>query len=128
MNNTWIGSNMLVNTSHLNEYGLPSLTRGGVRVEWVNLEEGMSGDYDESDPNDVNLLRFDVSQFDGEKWIEVPDASYCTMMPASSPHQVLKVGLKLIMDAIYDDVNLHGKAKRTCESLSWIKPQDCVSS
>jgi hypothetical protein len=112
----------------IDEDGMIMLTRGNVRVEWVNLGEGLDGDYDESNPSDVNLLRFDVSKFDGNEWTEVPDGSYCTQMPANSPHQVLKVGLRMIMDAVYDDVSNTGKAKKICESLSWIKPEDCVSA
>jgi hypothetical protein len=110
----------------INEYELPTIIRNNVRVDWVNLNEGHSGDYDPTDKYDENLLRFEVYRFDGSEWLEVPDASYCTQMPASSPHQVLKVGLKIIMDAIYDDVRNHGKAKRICESLSWIKPEDAA--
>jgi hypothetical protein len=112
---------MNIDSISINEYGLPTIIRNNVRIDWVNLGEGNSGDYDENDPNDVNLLRFDVSRFDGNEWVEVPDGSYCTQMPASSPHQTLKVGLKIIMDTIYDDVANHGKAKRLCESLSWMK-------
>jgi hypothetical protein len=119
---------MNTNTISVNEYGLPNIIRGNVRVDWVNLGEGNDGDYDPTDKYDENLLRFDVSRFDGKEWVEVPDGSYCTQMPASSPHQVLKVGLKIIMDTIYDDVSNTGKAKKICESLSWIKPEDCVSA
>ncbi len=103
---------------------LPELIRGNVKVEWVNLGEGWSGDYDEDDPDDQNLLRFDVSKRgpDGE-WEEVPDASYCTRMPADTDTHILENALLHIMDTIYDDVSNHGKAKRLCESLSWISPK-----
>jgi hypothetical protein len=37
------------------------LIRGRVRVEWVELGEGWNGYYQEDDPDDEELLRFDVS-------------------------------------------------------------------
>jgi hypothetical protein len=39
---------------------MDDLTRGDVCVSWVELGEGYNGDYDEEDPEDVELLRFDV--------------------------------------------------------------------
>lgn len=107
---------------------LPFLTRNNVKVEWVNLGEGWDGDYDESDPNDVNLLRFDVSRLEENgEWSEVPDGSYCTQIPANTSTEILKRGLDHIMNTVYDDVSHHGKAKRLCESLSWMKPSDLIS-
>lgn len=107
--------------SFKNEYYLPALIRDNVRIEWVNLGEGYDGDYDEEDPNDVNLLRFDVSVFSNGEWNEVPDGSYCTQVPATASTEVLKDLLVHFMNTIYDDVSAHGKAKRLCESLSWTK-------
>jgi hypothetical protein len=102
-----------------NEYKLPSIIRGNVRIDWVNLGEGNDGDYDPSDPDDVNLLRFDVFRFDGKEWEAIEDGSYCTLVPANTNHAVLREILSHFMDTIYDDVSPHGKAKRVCESLSW---------
>lgn len=107
--------------------GMLCIIRNNVKIEWVNLGEGYDGDYDETNPDDVNFLRFDVSRLDdNDAWVEVPDGSYCTQMPANSPHQILRTGLRIIMDNIYDDVSNHGKAKKICEKLSWIKPEDCA--
>ena len=36
------------------------LIRGGRKVEWIDIGEGWSGDYDPDDPDDIALLRFDV--------------------------------------------------------------------
>lgn len=33
---------------------------GMVKVEWTDLGEGLSGDYDPSDPEDISLLRYDA--------------------------------------------------------------------
>ena len=47
------------------------IIEGNYKVEWVALGEGIQGEYHEDDPNDVELLRFDVSErVDGE-WAEV---------------------------------------------------------
>lgn len=119
---------MLVNTLSTNEYELPCLIRGKVKVEWVNLDEGNNGDYDPEDPSDENLLRFDVSHMVNNEWVEVPDGSYCTQMPALCGDNILEAGLKTIMDAIYDDVSAHGRAKRTCEEMSWIAPHHLVGA
>lgn len=105
----------------LNEYDLPVIIRDNVRIEWVNLDEGNDGDYDSSDPEDENLLRFDVSRFDGKEWEAISDGSYCTQVSATTPQQILIEHLVHFMDTIYDDVSAHGKAKRLCEDLSWTK-------
>ena len=55
-----------------NEYQLPVITRGVVKIEWVNLGEGYDGDYDPENPDDVNLLRFDVSKKVNGEWTEAP--------------------------------------------------------
>ena len=102
--------------------GLPELTRGGVRVEFVNLGEGRSGDYNPEDKRDVNLLRFDVSRRVGREWLAVDDGSFCTLMPAAAKPKVLRGALLHIMNAAYDDVAAHGRAKRTLERMSWISP------
>lgn len=102
-----------------NEYGLPVLTKNNVKIEWVNLNEGNDGDYDPSDKNDANLLRFDVSHKVNDEWEAVKDGSYCTRVQASTDNQKLLEHLIVFMDIIYDDVSKHGKAKRLCESLSW---------
>lgn len=68
-----------------------SATDGFLRVDWSNIGEGFCGDFDEDDPEDENLLRFDVyvrtpycgdNAEDWEKWDAVEDASYCTLMSA----------------------------------------------
>lgn len=99
-----------------------ALVDGKYRVEWVNLGEGKDGDYDPSDPNDVELLRFDA-YFDEES---IPDGSYCTLMPVNTSEDILKKGLERIMDTIYDK-RCVGDCWRGCgkvfEELSWIEPK-----
>lgn len=103
----------------INEYKLPSIIRNNVKIDWVNLGEGNDGDFDPENPEDENLLRFDVSRTSKDGWEAIDDGSYCTMVPATANTDQLKYLLAHFMDVIYDDVSAHGKAKRLCESLSW---------
>ena len=114
---------MNIDEFQLNEYDLPSIIRGKVRIDWVNLDEGNDGDYDPDNPEDVNLLRFDVyKKHDIEGWLEVEDGSYCTQVPATTDADTLRRILTSFMDVIHDDIAGYGKAKRKCEQLSWTTP------
>jgi hypothetical protein len=95
----------------VNEYNLPVIIRGNVRIEWD----------DPTDECDKNILRFDVSRFDGKDWEAISDGSYCTQVEANTAHENLIEHLVHFMGEIYDDVSEHGTAKRVCESLSWTK-------
>lgn len=113
---------MKIDAFYINEQKLPSIIRNNVRIDWVNLGEGYDGDYDPENPDDVNLLRFDVFKFDTKtnEWTEVEDGSYCTQIPANADHATLRRILTSFMNEIYDEVtSQYGKAKRTCEMLSW---------
>lgn len=110
-----------------NEYYLPALVRNDVKIEWVNLGEGYDGDYDKDNPEDVNLLRFDVSVFKDGEWHEVEDGSYCTQVPATTNKKLLEKILASFMNYIYDDVVGFGKAKRKCEMLSWTSPDNNIA-
>jgi hypothetical protein len=72
------------------------LQRGSVKVEWVELGEGVSGDYDPTDPDDVELLRFDFYGL-GE-WRPVLDTSYCTRVSIDTPEKRQKELLELLME------------------------------
>lgn len=94
--------------------------RGKVRVDLVNLYEGWCGDYDPDDPEDENLLRFDVYTRENGEWIEVNDSSYCTQVPANVSDEVAISVVKTIMGEVYDSVNAGHPIKKLCERLSWI--------
>jgi hypothetical protein len=106
------------------------LIRGGRKVEWIDIGEGWSGDYDPDDPDDIALLRFDVLELqqvhepthadddEAHEWVAMDDASYCTMMPADSSEADLRRAAEIIMDATYGNTNI----KKICEELSWISP------
>jgi len=89
-------------------------TRGNLRAEWEYIGEGMSGDYDPDDPNDVELLRFSIVDVNTDEQLE--DSSYCTQMPVDTDVEILDRALELILDA--------AGSKRELESLSWMKPED----
>lgn len=99
-----------------------NVIKDGRKVEWVDLGEGLFGDYDSRDPDDQALLRFDILEMVEEQWEQIDDASYCTQMPADSSEDILRRGAAIIMDATHGKDNM----KKICEKLSWISPEWCV--
>ena len=95
-----------------------------VRVDWVNLGEGICGDYNPNVPDDQNLLRFDVYYRESpeSEWEAVEDASYCTLMPANANISKLIMSAKYIHDEYYDvlDSDPDISVKKLGEQLSWI--------
>lgn len=99
-----------------------SLIKDDIKIEWVDLEEGVDGDYDGDDPEDEKLLRFDVSVRINGEWEEKDDASYCTNFPASATEEQKRKGLVLLMDE-YGDALSGDKTisvKKLGEHMSWI--------
>ena len=98
------------------------LEDGNVKVEWMELGEGLDGDYDPENPDDVELLRFDVYVQKNKwgDWEAPPDSSYCTRVPVSSTPEERAKLLKLIMDRVYQAVQLGHNISKVCERLSWI--------
>lgn len=86
--------------------------------------EGWSGDYDPNDPSDSLLYRFDVNRKEGDKWIPVDNASYCTAIRSNVSEQVLVGYLHLIHDQVKDKVRGGVSIKKICERLSWIGSGD----
>lgn len=122
-----------------NFYG-ESRIQDDVMVELVELGEGFEGDYDSSDPDDVELLRFDVSYWhetgecdsalystwsvDKPEWIPCNDASYCTQLPASLTADEREKALDILMSKVYEPVMDKRSIKKLCERLSWIGDAD----
>ncbi len=102
----------------MTDFGELTFVRGTNRVVWEDIGEGLSGDYDPDDPLDVRLLRFYCDTFD-QGWEEVDDASYCTLLPTSTPEAHLKIASERILDALE-----HGSYKRELQYLSWFDPSD----
>lgn len=99
-----------------------STIEDGVRVEWVDIGEGRSGDYNSDDPNDERLLRFYVSRLTEDGWVDIKDASYCTNMPVATGGVILKEATQLILDRVKDKVLAGESIKKDCEELSYIDP------
>lgn len=98
-----------------------------IRVSLVNLDEGINGDYNEEDPDDVNLLRFDVSYRDPSQgindWEEVDDASYCTNIDANSTKEHLEKVVRKLFNRyrdVYNHIRTGGSVKKMGEELSHI--------
>ena len=95
-----------------------------VMVEWVELGEGISGDYNSDDPTDIELLRFDVSYrnfvMGNEEWRDPGDASYCTQMPVKATNKQKMDALKIIMHEVFEPLSEGQSIKKLCERLSWI--------
>ena len=109
------------------------LIANNVKVTLTNIGEGLFGDYDENDPQDIPLLRFDVyKRYDGpytvadyeagrgEYWDAIEDASYCTNMRADAPFDEAISALVVIMNEVYFFVQQDLPIKKTCERLSTI--------
>lgn len=101
-----------------------------IRVEFVELGEGLSGDYDENNPDDVELLRFDVfvrptgdeqdydlGEFSDETgaWVDPGDASYCCGIPVTATPEQKQAALRYIASHIGTPPRKH--AMQAC---SWI--------
>lgn len=105
------------------------LVRDNVKVAWEAIGEGLCGDYNPKDPDDVEFLRFYVSVFRDGEWEEKENASYCTCFPVSSSQQEQMAGLMLLMDRFHEVLsgNIDASVKKLGEELSWISP-DAVQS
>lgn len=103
-----------------------TLIKDDVRDDWVRLGEGYCGDYDPDDPEDEELLRFDIYVLENGQWEAVPDASYCTLVPVTATEEEKVKLLKIILDNYYDA--LHDRhyvsVKKLGERLSWISLKD----
>ena len=105
-----------------------------VMFEWIG--EGLQGDYDDDDPNDIPLLRFDVFAHESlgnenaedsmieDGWGFMLDSSYCTQMPIDTDSDIITKALKHIMIEVSEEVINGYSIKKLCEKLSWIHPDD----
>jgi hypothetical protein len=96
------------------------LVKDTVKVEWDELGEGISGDYNPNDKEDIELLRFTVSKWIDDHWEQLDDCSYCTQMPVSATPEERLIGLRIILDHVYEPITNGNNPKKLCEFLSWI--------
>lgn len=118
---------------------------GLVRVDLDWIGEGIDGDYDENDPQDVPLLRFGVSRkftndcrddrfydltggheedYEIGEWCDVEDGSYCTQLSVTAPREQLIDAAQFILSYVESGVRDLHREKRMYESLSWICLKD----
>lgn len=106
---------------------------GRVKVEWTYIGEGVCGDYDPDDPNDIPLMRFDAyvntnlvdlytisldNDPDEEGWAMPQDSSYCTYVAESTDSDVLRAYAIMIAETLSDALD-NGTWKRSAEECSW---------
>ena len=99
-----------------------SLVKFPVKVEWLDLGEGLNGDYNSKDPEDMPLLRFDVSVYNNGEWEQKEDGSVCARFSADVDIETKHKGLQALMNRLYDVLadDIHISFKKLCEELSWI--------
>lgn len=97
--------------------------RDRVRVALSWIGEGVWGDFDPEDPDDVALLRFDVDRLVDAEWLPVDDASYCTRLRVDLDRVILEDCVARILDEVYEPVSYGYSVKKLCERLSWITPE-----
>ena len=93
-----------------------------VRVDLLYIGEGWQGDYDENDPEDERLLRFDIYFKEGEEWEALDGGSYCTQIPENTPQEIQNELVSYIYDEVVDQVEGGYMAREVCQRLSWIDP------
>lgn len=92
-----------------------------VDLDW-SCGEGISGDYQGPEEDDIPLLRFDVFRKSGRSWEIVDDASYCTQIPAYTSKKEIKRLAAYLLKEVEDGVASGVSIKKLCEDLSWINP------
>lgn len=107
-----------------------------LRVTLENIGEGYGGDYDPNDPEDRPLLRFYVyihnplySIDNGtEEWLEVDDASYCTLLSATLDDNKKEKAARKILGMIESCIDNGESLKKCCEMISWIDDKNLEST
>lgn len=128
------------------------LIQDDVKIELEDIGEGLSGDYDPEDPDDVPLLRFSTyvrgalrqkyldqneyglddwmpmddpndAALHPDGWVPVADASYCTRLPATLSDEDQQRALKVLMAQLYEPV-VAMSAKKAAQAASWTGPDD----
>lgn len=98
-----------------------SAERDGVKVDLEWIGEGLCGDFNSNDEDDVPLLRFTVlKELDPGIWEEVEHGSYCTQLSAKLPQEELQKFCDAMLNQVFDAVKVGASIKNECERLSWM--------
>lgn len=100
---------------------LMCLDNGADMCRWVDLREGVNGDYNPKDPNDRKLLRLDfLIRVSKDLWEPLDGASCCTCMSADVSDEVLEAGLRIAMRKFGTAEMSHTPFKAFSENLSYL--------
>lgn len=102
-----------------------SIRDRNLRIDWVRLGEGFSGDFNAEDPDDRELLRFDIffRENEPEAHWDVQE-SRCTMMPADTDEVILIAALNVIYDRVSYECSDHNcSISWLADELSWLSPE-----
>ena len=94
------------------------------RLVLSHIGEGYFGDYDEDDPEDAPLLRFDLyEEVDGD-WEMVDGCSYCTWLSDDLSEEIKQQAVELLMDKIHEAIKKGISERRVGARLSWVSYRD----
>lgn len=94
-------------------------TLNGRSVDVEYIEEGNNGDYNETDPDDIPLLRINISELKDGEWEVVRNGSFCTEIDARITEEAAK---KLASDIVTFLADFPvGKPIGSVELLSWLE-------
>lgn len=90
---------------------------------WCNLSwhgEGMSGDYDNTNPEDMPLLRFTFYTKDehGDA-TEIANGSYCTQLSLPQSMDEINAAAQIMANITQKTMSSGGNMKKVFEELSW---------
>lgn len=103
-------------------------TNDNWRVVAEYIGEGNSGDYDESDPDDQPLMRYDFFQVrnldthlsEDDDLLEEAVDSYCTLIPETDDAAIEGMG-RIFLDALGNSSLF---PKRRIQELTWTTPEE----
>jgi len=94
-----------------------------VDLNW-DCAEGNEGDFNDEDPEDEPLLRFDVMMEDGT---EIDDSSYCTLLKAYDDRKLLTRAAEAVLKEAEDswlESTQEFRFKKRGEFMSWLQISD----
>ncbi len=111
-----------------------TFTRGLWSLTFTDLGEGVCGDYDPEDEDDVPLYRADLSFLENGNLIPCNDGSYCTNTPTDTSRDKLEALANKLFDSLekehphYFDVTVDEEAgevrfhDRVMQEWTWEEP------
>ena len=98
------------------------LVKGNLRVTLEYIGEGVSGDYDDQDPEDEPLVRFSCDQKVDGRWEGLDNASYCTQLPVTISEEIKEKAAAAIMQEL--EGCAESSKKKALERMSWLGLSD----